>query len=680
MLKLNKKATIVLLSALIAIVASWILYQAFAPRIIEAVYRGESLPFLNERLVGRSKYDLPYYLDRGQKYFNIFLALEMVAGLLLVGSMLPSRLLQRLWQGLIAFINVATHPINLAVFRFVFFLTMFILAIDWASGPIDTSNALFWGQFPRELLFPPPGLGWLAPYLPISVTLMSITSKLMLLFSFTATIGLYSRTSAWLTTLMAFYVMGVPNFFGSMNHYHHLIWFGVLLALSPCGDMLSVDSIFSAWRRADRGEVTPPGPALSYGVPIRFVWLLIGILYFFPGFWKFWESGFRWAFSDNLKNHLYTKWFVLGDWQPLIHVDQYPIVYQSLAFLTLFFEISFVFFIFVPWLRLLDIVLGQSFHFGTYFLMRIPFFDVQACYAAFFNWDRIFLYIGGWLFKDVLFLIYDGNCQLCRRTIASLRMFDVLGRVQYINAHESEQITASDFKWLDHQAMMTDMHATIGRKKWLGYAAYQALAWRIPLLWPLIPFLGLDVVARWGESFYRRTADSRTCKVVRVQATSGQRTTINVTPSLRLVTVVGVVLVVVNTLLGFANIHSWPFSSYPTFQVIRKPEVQSIALQLETANNQTVIIDNQQISKYFSDDRFFPLVFNIFREADASGNTERQQQRLTALWHLIQVADPALQSLQVTKVGFYKNTYTVLPERLHENPLGHELLGEVAAR
>jgi predicted DCC family thiol-disulfide oxidoreductase YuxK len=637
------------------------------------------MPFLNERLVGRSKYELSYYLERGQKYFNILFMFEWVAGLLLVTSFLPSRLPQHLWQGLISFIKVTTHPINLALFRIVFFLTMFILSIDWAGGPFDTSNAIFWGYFPRELLFPPAGLGWLAPYLPISPTFMSVTSKLMLFFSLTATIGLYSRTSAWLTTLVALYVMGLPNFFGSMNHYHHLIWFGALLALSPCGDMLSVDSIFAAWKRADRGQVAPPGPALSYGVPIRFVWLLIGILYFFPGFWKFWESGFRWAFSDNLRNHLYTKWFVLGNWQPLIPVDQYPVVYQAMAFLTLVFELSFVFFIFAPLLRLLDIILGQSFHFGTYFLMRIPFFDVQACYAAFFNWDRIFLRLGGWLYKERLFLVYDGNCQLCRRTVASLRMFDVFGRVQYVNAHEPEQIATNGLKWLDRQAIMTDMHAVIGRQKWVGYAAYCALVWRIPILWPLIPFLGLTVVTRWGEDFYRRTADSRTCKVVRVQLSTTQTDALGTAMSLRWVMSVGIILVVVNTLLGFANIHSWPFAAYPTFQVIRKPELQSVTLELQTADNQTITIDNQQISQYFSDDRFFPLVFNIFREADASGNLQRQQQRLAALWQLIQMADPDLQPLQVTTVNFYKTTYTVIPERLHENPVGRELLGQVTA-
>ena len=46
----------------------------------------------------------------------------------------------------------------------------------------------------------------------------------------------------------------------------------------------------------------------GYGLPVRVIWLLFGVLYFFPGFWKYWRSGLDWAFTDNMKYPLYWNW------------------------------------------------------------------------------------------------------------------------------------------------------------------------------------------------------------------------------------------------------------------------------------------------------------------------------------------------------------------------------------
>ncbi|MFE1744162.1 hypothetical protein [Coleofasciculus sp. H7-2] len=103
-------------------------------------------------------------------------------------------------------------------------------------------------------------------------------------------IGLFSRTSALLTAFIGFYALGIPQFFGKVDRDHHLLWFSAILAASRCGDYFSGDAIFTAWKRADRGVVEPPSSSSIYALPLRFVWLLLGIIYFFLGFWKFWTG------------------------------------------------------------------------------------------------------------------------------------------------------------------------------------------------------------------------------------------------------------------------------------------------------------------------------------------------------------------------------------------------------
>lgn len=39
-----------------------------------------------------------------------------------------------------------------------------------------------------------------------------------------------------------------------------------------------------------------------------------------------------------------------------------------------------------------------------------------------------------------LFLLYDGDCGKCRRTVASLRVCDILERVTYLNLRDREAV------------------------------------------------------------------------------------------------------------------------------------------------------------------------------------------------------------------------------------------------
>ncbi len=123
----------------------------------------------------------------------------------------------------------------------------------------------------------------------------------------TGLIGLFTTASSALALILAVYVLGVTQVYGKVSHNHELIWFMALLAVSPCGDALSIDAILSSRKRADLGIIERPGASIVYALPLRFASLLLGIIYFFPGFWKFWTSGFAWAFSDNLKYQMYSK-------------------------------------------------------------------------------------------------------------------------------------------------------------------------------------------------------------------------------------------------------------------------------------------------------------------------------------------------------------------------------------
>lgn len=565
------------------------------------------------------------------------------------------------------FFTTTTHPSNLAIFRIIFFAILFFYH--------QCSTAVEYSQLPDILRFPPVGLEGLSPYLPINSILAKIACSALGICYFTGMIGLFSRTSALLAVFLALYVLGIPQFFGKVNHSHHIIWFLAILAASRCGDVLSVDSVFAAWRRADRGIVQPPQPARMYALPLRFIWLLIGVIYFFPGFRKIWASGFSWALGENFKYQLYNKWFGLDGWTAIFRIDQNPVLYKLAALGGVVFELLFIFLIFLPRLRYLAVAAGILFHQSIKAFMGISFLSLQLTYVSFINWQAIFHRIGSWLYQQDLFIVYDGNCQLCRRAIATLRMFDIFEKTIYVNALEEKKLADYGLDWLDSGALMVDMHAVIGNRSWRGFYAYRILAYRIIFLWPIIPLLYLWPVTYLGQAIYRSVANSRTCSLASPSRTETLK--LESRPRLRsqAVVVVGVFLLSVNSLLGFSGItQAWPFACYPSFERIAGRHKYSLEMTAFTSNNAVIALNPHRLQKSldFSSSKFNGLINSILNNDQGS---EKRQQQLVALWQL--VAEDTSDLAQVNRIQFYKAKYSVLPERRSAAPVSRELQYEL---
>jgi len=129
-------------------------------------------------------------------------------------------------------------------------------------------------------------------------------------------------------------------------------------------------------------------PSARYGSPLRLMWLLLGLIYLFPGLWKFVLAGSAWVFGDQLRDILFFMWFEQsGGWRATIVVDQHPLLYRAMAAAAITFELGFVCMVFTRWRRWLAVV-GLGFHAGVYALMTIPFASLAACYLMLFDHSR----------------------------------------------------------------------------------------------------------------------------------------------------------------------------------------------------------------------------------------------------------------------------------------------------
>jgi hypothetical protein len=243
---------------------------------------------------------------------------------------------------------------------------------------------------PPALPFPPLGFGWIVT---LTTTKPLVVGSLWGIFVGAAVcgaLGLWSRTSLWVVGLLSVYVIGLKYCFIKVDHdLIHLPYAALLLANSRCGDVLSLDWLKRRsgdlrWFRSDARK-----ESVSYGLPLRYLWLLIGLGYFFAGFWKLAFSGLDWALSDNLRNTLWGCWACYDDFHPVFRLDRYPLLCRLAALTTLIYELGFVVALPVRGLRPWLCGLGIVFHVGIAQTLGLDFWPLMVFYPTLVDWGRL---------------------------------------------------------------------------------------------------------------------------------------------------------------------------------------------------------------------------------------------------------------------------------------------------
>src|SRR5262245_27885365 len=84
-------------------------------------------------------------------------------------------------------------------------------------------------------------------------------------------------------------------------------------------------------------------------------------------------------------------------------------------------------------------------------------------------------------------LLYDGQCPFCIRSVKLAKRLDWFNRLRPVDAR-----TVTDpAVIISPERLMEEMHLIppgAGRI-YHGFGAFRWMAWRLPLLWPLAPFL-----------------------------------------------------------------------------------------------------------------------------------------------------------------------------------------------
>lgn len=557
----------------------------------------------------------------------------------------------RVAQAVKTFFTETSHPMNLAIFR---------MAVFWAIfHEVDITEIASFGSMSSGLQFAPWGMGWLLPHLPIHVR---FAVALLVVFSIAGFLGVFSRTSALVCALAGFYALGIPQFYGKVDHNHHLLWFVAILAVSPCGDFLAVDAIVAAWKRANRGVTAPPPPSQAYALPLRFVMLLMGVIYFFPGFWKLWQSGFDWFLTNDLRSQLYLFWTWSFDtsWLPALRIDHHLFLCRIAAAITPLFELSFILFMFHRTLRAAAAFEGLIFHTLTNKFMRISFLSLRVCYVALFDWASIFGHIGRALAREEVFFVYDGTHSFSRGLVACIRSGDIFRRVTYIDSTDNETSRVL-MRLPERNQRLRGQKAFVVRHNqiWTGFSAYRLLASRIPLLWPVLPLL------YFGPPLDRALAACKLRSEGRRVSADDPKVAYSHHAQLACIAVVGTVLLLGSVCGGLSrHINGWPFACYPTFSSPAPTQIPFLRVVAVAPSGAEIAVREFGLSYH----RYCGLARNILAIADPSVRDDR----LLLVWARAVQTNPKLRTM--TTVKFYVENSWIDPNLWSHNPSSRRLL------
>ena len=337
-----------------------------------------------------------------------------------------------------------------------------------------------------------------------------------------ALVGAYTRRS--LAIFAAANTLLLAHFYsyGTLRHPQAaatiVLW---MLILTPCGGDLSVDAMRARVAESTRRERFEPRTddpvSRNARWPIRTVqWLLVSV-YLSAAFAKItvgkaaWMNGYTMSYyflMDGIGHSM-----PLSIW--IAHVHWFGI---AAAVLALAFELTFMVCVLLPRASPVYLATGAALHTGIWLLMRAPFFQFVALYAAFAGplreerrrWRARGRPPGAIVPERVWTLVYDGYCPLCIRTMTQLDLLNGARRLRYVDLEREPERAQALLPGASLAQMREEMSVvTAGGRVLRGFYAFRELSLRLPVLWGLAPFMFAPGAAWAGTRIYAWVAANR---------------------------------------------------------------------------------------------------------------------------------------------------------------------------
>jgi hypothetical protein len=247
---------------------------------------------------------------------------------------------------------------KLALVRIIAFLSLAFLLI---SQPIGLMNLI-----PHGLQRLPLGWSWAKHVLPLPSVVLTSFQIIAVIFTLLAVIGWYGKLFARLSTALSLFLLGIPQFYGKIDHYHHIWIVCLICCFSPAWDA------FSKMKGAEVDGLAKR----TYGLPIAYIGFILALAYFYPGMWKWVYDGPFWPSIQNQSVLWSNQWGAMEEIPAITAYIPMGLV-PIFAGYAMLIECACVFLLLLrPGFLRQWIWFVLPFHIGVYLLMGINFWHL----------------------------------------------------------------------------------------------------------------------------------------------------------------------------------------------------------------------------------------------------------------------------------------------------------------
>lgn len=396
-------------------------------------------------------------------------------------------------------------------------VALFFLARQWIDVSAYYSDA---GFLPRDLVYLVTREDWIFSVLSYNgEPWYAWTWYLLTLAAFACSaLGIAPRTSTIVSYLLlaSFHERNAMTLGGGDTALRNI---GFILAISPGIHAFSFHRLrlqYAAWRK--HRTFLPKATMSAW--PYRLLLWQLMVIYLTSLWWKLlgemWVDGT--AVGASLHHMVFIRWpyEAINYFMPFAAYTDHATLAWEASWLLLLIPIAL-------WRRIptigqlpikrLVMAGGVAFHGSIALLMDVgvfPFAMGAAYLGLLDDADR------AWLKKIIdrtqthpIAVLYDGSCKLCRRSAFALGMMDTFHHLKFVDFRDADA-KKKIAPHLHESQLDLAMHILLpDQSVRTGYDAFRYMAWHLPALWIVAPFLYLPGISHLGRRIYAWVAQNR---------------------------------------------------------------------------------------------------------------------------------------------------------------------------
>lgn len=243
-----------------------------------------------------------------------------------------------------------------------------------------------WYKFTEEFWDPVSFFAaWHVPLLVEGV--VAVLVPLLRIVSLSAALGIAFRWTAPIATLLFWYLKGMQQNFGKVDHSDCALALGLLaLSFSHAGKVWSLP-LPKALRQTPQAQ---PASSPEYRWPLQLILLVIVVMYFSAGWNKHDRSGWSWALSDNLMRQMLSHEFSRNPPTNIgVFLSGWPWACQALGLWSLLVELLAPLALLHRRLGLVMVLSLMALQFGIYVTMGVYFGGMIPVFLSQLPWHEM---------------------------------------------------------------------------------------------------------------------------------------------------------------------------------------------------------------------------------------------------------------------------------------------------